>query len=81
MQLSEAHLHAQEDIVVDAALPSGSLTQTIEVKGVAPLLRTLNPLIGTTVGSQVINDLPLDDRKWTTFDEFGAGVTYGQPGV
>jgi len=72
-------LHVQEDAVVDATLVPGALTQTVEVKGAAPVLQTQNASVGTTVGTQVVNDLPLNGRNWTQLAELGAGVTYSQP--
>jgi carboxypeptidase family protein/TonB-dependent receptor-like protein len=72
-------LHVQEDVVVDATLVPGAVTQTIEVKAAAPVLQTQDASVGTTVGTQVVNDLPLNGRNWTTLVELGAGVTYSQP--
>ena len=72
-------LHVQEDVVVDATLVPGAVTQTIEVKGAAPVLQTQDASVGQTVGTQVVNDLPLNGRNWTQLAELGAGVTYSQP--
>ena len=72
-------LHVQEDAVVDATLVPGAVTQTIEVKAAAPVLQTQNASLGQTVGSQVIDNLPLNGRNWTQLAELGSGVTYSQP--
>ena len=72
-------LHVQEDAVVDATLVPGAVTQTVEVKAAAPVLQTQNASVGQTVGSQAVDDLPLNGRNWTQQAELGAGVTYSQP--
>jgi hypothetical protein len=73
-------LHVQEDAVVDATLVPGVLTQTIQVTAAAPVLQTQNASLGRTVESQVINDLPLNGRNWTTLAQLGAGVSQWQAG-
>jgi carboxypeptidase family protein/TonB-dependent receptor-like protein len=72
-------VHVQEDVVVNATLRPGALTQIIEVKGAPPLLQTQSASLGQRIGSDVVNDLPLNGRNWTQLAEIGAGVTYSQP--
>ena len=71
-------LHVQEDLVVDARLVPGAVTQTIEVTGAAPLLQTQNSSVGQVIGASVINDLPLNGRDYTTLAWTVTGVSRAQ---
>jgi len=72
-------LDVRQDVVVNATLTPGKMTQTVEVKGAPPLLQTQNADVGQTVGGTAVNDLPLNGRDYTTLAEIATGVTYGEP--
>ena len=70
-------LHVQEDAVVDATLVPGVVTQTIEVTAAVPVLQTQDASVGEIVGTQEINDLPLNGRNFTTLAYTVTGATRG----
>ncbi|MDR3674412.1 MAG: TonB-dependent receptor [Acidobacteriota bacterium] len=72
-------LNVQQDVVINAILQPGSLTQTIEVTGAPPLLQTQNASVGQVIGTNAVNDLPLNGRNWTQLAQLVAGATYSQP--
>jgi len=58
-------LDVQQSIRLDFTLQVGSVTQTTEVSGAAPLLETENASLGDVVTSQVVEELPLNGRRYT----------------
>lgn len=72
-------LHVRQDALVNATLTPGKMTQTVEVKGGAPLLQTQTASVGQTVGGTAVNDLPLNGRDWTSLAEISTGVSVSQP--
>jgi hypothetical protein len=76
---SSITLHVQQDVVVGATLVPGAITERVEVKGTPALLQTENASLGQTIGSNLVNDLPLNGRNWTQLVQLDAGVTYSQP--
>ena len=72
-------LNVQQDVVINAILQPGSVTQTIEVTGAPPLLQTQNASVGQVIGTNAVNDLPLNGRDWTQLAQLMAGATYSQP--
>ena len=79
-QVSTTHLslHVQENLEVDFKLKPGRLTQTTEVVAAAQVLQTQEASVGQTVGTAVVNDLPLNGRNWTQLAQLSAGVTVSQ---
>jgi hypothetical protein len=70
---------------VDFALEVGTVTQTVSVKGTAPLLDTETSSIGQVVASRTITNLPLNGRSSFRLVALTPGVTmssaaYGQFG-
>jgi hypothetical protein len=63
---------------VNFTLQPGQLTQTVEVKGGAPLLQTSTASVGQVVSRRSVNNLPLNGRNYTFLAQLGAGVTMGQ---
>ncbi|HXH49148.1 MAG TPA: carboxypeptidase-like regulatory domain-containing protein [Terriglobia bacterium] len=59
----------------DVTLQVGSTQQTVEVKGAAPLLNTVNAALGTTVNNQYLQSLPLMDRNIANLSYLSGGVT------
>jgi hypothetical protein len=72
-------LNIQQQLVVDFVLEPGEVTATIDVTGEAPILQTENGSVGQVVGSQSVNDLPLNGRNYTFLARLTAGVNAGQP--
>jgi Carboxypeptidase regulatory-like domain/TonB dependent receptor len=72
-------LNIQQQLVVDFLLEPGEVTATVDVTGEAPILQTENGSVGQVVGSQSVNDLPLNGRNYTFLARLTAGVNPGQP--
>jgi outer membrane receptor protein involved in Fe transport len=72
-------LDIQQQLVVDFNLAPGEVTTTVDVTGEAPILQTENGSVGQVVGSQSVNDLPLNGRNYTFLARLTAGVNAGQP--
>jgi hypothetical protein len=67
-------LDVQQTIRLDFTLQVGSVTQTTEVSGAAPLLETENASLGDVVTSQVVEELPLNGRRYTDLATLTSGV-------
>ncbi|HUO31010.1 MAG TPA: TonB-dependent receptor, partial [Bryobacteraceae bacterium] len=72
-------LNIQQQLVVDFALQPGEVSTTVDVTGQAPILQTENGSVGQVVGTQSVNDLPLNGRNYTFLARLTAGVNAGQP--
>jgi hypothetical protein len=70
----------QQQLSVAFTLQAGSVQQSVVVTSGAPLLQTQNASVGQVVGSQQINDLPLNGRNYFFLAQLAAGVTFGQVG-
>src|SRR5437870_7000028 len=69
------------EAVVDFSLAVGAVTQTIEVKGEAPLVELTNANLGGLVDDRTIRDMPLNSRSWDTLAYTIPGVVkYGPAG-
>src|SRR5439155_1373123 len=55
-------------------LAVGAVTQTVEVKGEAPLVELTNATMGGLVDDRTIREMPLNSRSWDT-------LAYTVPGV
>jgi len=67
-------LDVQQTIRLDFTLQVGSVTQTTEVSGAAPLLETENASLGDVVTSLVVEQLPLNGRRYTDLATLTTGV-------
>ena len=56
-----------EPVAVNLTLQVGNVNQTVEVTASAPLLQTESPVIGETLNTQQITDLPLGWQRTFTF--------------
>ena len=68
-------LGAQESVRVDLQLQVGSLTESVEVTAAAPLLRTEQTAVGETVERELIEQLPILGRNFTTFSSLAPNVS------
>ena len=71
-------LNIQQDVVINAILKPGSITQTVEVTGAAPLLQTQDASRGNVIGANSINGLPLNGRNYTFLAQLAVGVNVAQ---
>lgn len=60
----------------DVRLQVGEVTQTVEVKGQAPLLNQTNASLGQTMGTNAIENLPLDQENTVLLLSLQPGVMY-----
>ncbi|MGH9718650.1 MAG: carboxypeptidase regulatory-like domain-containing protein [Bryobacteraceae bacterium] len=75
-------LNTGETTTVDITLQVGELTELVTVTGESPLLRTETATNGTTVNTQVLNELPLIGRNPYVFLTLSPGIQYtGDPGA
>jgi hypothetical protein len=64
---------------VDAKMHPGAENQSITVTGVAPALQTDTSSDGDMLGTQSVQDLPLNGRNFINLLQVTAGVNAGQP--
>jgi hypothetical protein len=69
-----------QSVRVDLALKLGATSETVEVKGAAPLLQTESSSLGTVETEQRISDLPLNGRNFIQLAYLGPGANGGQTG-
>jgi len=74
-QTRDVVVEVASDTRVDLKLAVGSLTQTVEVTAVAPLVDTTSSSLGSLVDESRITDLPLNGRNWTDLSLMQPGVT------
>ena len=69
----------QQQVEVDFTLQPGQVTETVTVTSAPALLQTQNAAVGQVVGSQEVNDLPLNGRNYTFLAQLAAGVSQEAP--
>src|SRR5581483_4460688 len=67
-------LDVQQAIRLEFALKIGSVNETTEVSGAAPLLETESASLGDVVAAQQVQQLPLNGRRYTDLATLSAGV-------
>lgn len=72
-------LHLNERLAVDLTLQVGSVTQTVEVTGSAPLLKSQSTSVVTLISRRDVSELPLNGRTVFQLAPLVAGVTNGIP--
>jgi hypothetical protein len=59
---------------LDFALTVGSTTETITVRGSAPLLNSSDASVSTLIGNQFVENLPLNGRSFSSLIDLAPGV-------
>ena len=72
-------LHVYERLVVDLTLQVGAISQTVEVAGEAPLLKSQSTSVVTLISRRDVSELPLNGRTVFQLAPLVAGVTNGIP--
>ena len=67
-------LHVQDRLSIEVALKVGSVTQEVVVSGSEPLLQTETADVGDVVDTRLVNDLPLNGRRYADLALLEAGV-------
>ena len=63
-----------QHLQVNIQLKLGAATETVEVNTAPPVLQTEEASVGQVIGSQEVNDLPLNGRNFTFLAQLGAGM-------
>jgi Carboxypeptidase regulatory-like domain len=66
-------LDVQQSIKLDFTLQVGSVSETMEVSGAAPLLDTESASLGDVVAAQQIEQMPLNGRRYTDLAALTSG--------
>ncbi|MGH9827234.1 MAG: carboxypeptidase regulatory-like domain-containing protein, partial [Blastocatellia bacterium] len=67
-------LHVQDVIAINFILPVGSASESITVRGGAPLVQTESAAVSTVVDRQFVENLPLNGRSFQALIELTPGV-------
>ncbi|MGH9469275.1 MAG: carboxypeptidase regulatory-like domain-containing protein, partial [Terriglobia bacterium] len=69
-------LYVGQTVVQDFRLQVGAVTQTVSVKGTAPLLNQTNGTVGTIIESRTITELPLNGRNFLQLPLLSPGASF-----
>jgi len=67
-------VHVQDRLSIEATLKVGSVNQEVVVTGREPLLQTQTADVGNVVDTQLVNDLPLNGRRYSDLALLEPGV-------
>ncbi|HVN19001.1 MAG TPA: TonB-dependent receptor [Dongiaceae bacterium] len=78
--VSQPHLVVNVDanVLVNLKLPTGSVTETVEVTTAVPVLQTQDASVGQVMDTRNVNNLPLNGRNFTFLAQLSAGVNSPQ---
>src|SRR5215472_16437023 len=66
-------LHVQRAVTIDVSLSVGGSAQTITVTPETTMLQSEDASLGQTIGTESMNDLPLNGRNWITLATLASG--------
>jgi len=75
LQLTDVVVNVGTTVTVHPKLAVGKVEETLTVSGSAPLVDTAQSSLGSVVGQQSIESLPLNGRNFTDFALLTAGAT------
>ncbi len=81
LAVSNIQLEVDQHAKIDLKLETGAASETMTVVGEAPLLQTSTSELGTTVGNEQIEALPLNGRNFVNLTRTVPGVLRGIPGA
>lgn len=67
-------LHVQDALAINFTLPVGALSETVTVRGGAPLINTESAAVSTVIDRQFVESLPLNGRSFNTLLQLTPGV-------
>ncbi len=73
-------LEVDQTARVDVELKVGEVTQTVEVKGMQPLLKKDTTMLNTVITGKINTDLPLATRNYVELTLLAPGTTNPNPG-
>jgi hypothetical protein len=71
---SNVTVQVAQTVQVNVQLKPGASTETVYVNTAPPLMQTQEASVGQTIGSQEVNNLPLNGRNFTFLAQLGAGM-------
>lgn len=71
----EVELHVEQTVRVNFTMEIGTLAETTEVTGVAPLITTENATVGTVIENRRIVELPLNGRNFLSLIALSPNVS------
>ena len=72
--VQEVSVSVDQETTVDIKLQVGQLSETVEVTGGAPLLKTERSDVATTFSEKTVASLPILNRRFTAFELLTPGV-------
>ena len=78
--VSQTHIvvNVSANVLVNLKLPTGSVSETVEVTGAVPVLQTQDASVGQVMDTRNVNQLPLNGRNFTFLAQLSAGVNSPQ---
>ena len=77
--IKEFELHVQDKLEQNFSLEIGSVSETITVKGTAPLLNTTDGSVGTVIDRKYVENIPLNGRSFQDLILLTPGVVTNNP--
>src|SRR5215831_4710835 len=71
-------VNVNANVLVNLKLPTGSVSETVEVTTSVPVLETPDASVGQVMDSRNVNNLPLNGRNFTFLAQLSAGVNSPQ---
>ena len=72
--VQEVSVSVDQETTVDVKLQVGQVSETVEVTGGAPLLKTERSDVATTFSEKTVSSLPILNRRFTAFELLTPGV-------
>jgi hypothetical protein len=79
--ISNLQLGVDQKLRVDVALEVGAVSETVQVEGLAPVIKADSSELAETVTEHQIKDLPLNGRDFVQLTRILPGVQRGIPGA
>jgi hypothetical protein len=81
LALSNVEVGVDQRVRINLKLDVGAMTESVSVKAETPLVQTSSSELGTTVGNEQIEALPLNGRNFVNLTRTVPGVLRGIPGA
>jgi hypothetical protein len=75
---SNVVVNVSSNVLINLKLPTGSVSETVEVTTSIPVLQTQDASVGQVMDSRNVNNLPLNGRNFTFLAQLSAGVNSPQ---